>query len=539
LTELREAVVAMAATLAGFVLARLVEVHAHQDVDLGILAVFLAIALARTERARRSTSLLRTAAVLAMSAAAASEVGHLMSQSDDLGDVLFVVTLGSAVWLRRFGASWGKVGSVLTMPFVAALVTPYAPHAGVERDAWSAAIAVLVLGCVVIAEAVAQRTGLVARPEPEPEPEPAPAPEPEPEPPRPEPEAEPEPEPPRPEPETEPTRPRLAPSTRMAAQMAVALAAAFVVGRNGYPDHWSWPVLTAFIVGSGNRGRADVLYKSVLRTAGAVIGTAAATGLSGQFAAGDKWSVALIFGVLGIGYWLRSFNYAYWAACMTGALALLYGYFGQSGGDLLEQRLQGIVAGAACGLAAAWIVLPVRSADVVRRRTSNLLGSLADLLTAVRDQPSQVDRRRAVEVIVAIGALDQVAAPLRARRSLARRWRSAGWAADVIDAAHTCDTPVRTIVRHAAQHSRALTDPHVVELNKVALDNVLAVSEAIRAQSTPELRPLPEWTSRPSANGSTAPESELEPVGEAIVAVNGAVATIAEHVAHSRGGRRR
>lgn len=502
----------MAAMLAGFGLARLIEVHAHQDVDAGILAVFLAITLVRTERERRSTSLLRTAVVLAVSAAAASEVGHLMWQSDELGDVLFIVTLGSAVWLRRFGAQWSKVGSVLTMPFVAALVTPHAPHAGVERDAWSAAIAVLVLGCVVITEAVAHRTGLVARSEPAPLREGT---------------------------STAIARSLLTPSTRMAAQMAVALAAAFVVGRNVYPDHWSWPVLTAFIVGSGNRGRADVLYKSLLRTAGAVIGTAAATGLSGQFAAGDRWSVVLIFTVLGIGCWLRAFNYAYWAACMTGALALLYGYFGQSGGDLLEQRLQGIVAGAACGLAAAWIVFPVRSTDVLRRRTSNLLGSLADLLTAVRDQPSQVARQHAVEVIVAIGLLDQIAGPLRARRWLARRWRSAGWPADVIDAADVCETPVRTIVRHAAQHSQALTDPDVVEVNSVTLDNVLAVRDAIRSQSTPKLRPLPEWTLRLPVNGSNTLETGLAPVSEAIVAVNGAVETIAEHVALSRSGRRR
>ncbi len=49
---------------------------------------------------------------------------------------------------------------------------------------------------------------------------------------------------------------RLLPSTRMALQMGLALAAAFLVGHLAYPDHWTWAVLTAFIVCSGARGGA-------------------------------------------------------------------------------------------------------------------------------------------------------------------------------------------------------------------------------------------------------------------------------------------
>ena len=62
-------------------------------------------------------------------------------------------------------------------------------------------------------------------------------------------------------------------STRMAIQMAVALTAAFVVGYVFFAERWAWVVLTAFIVISGNRGRLDVAYKSVLRVLGAAAGT--------------------------------------------------------------------------------------------------------------------------------------------------------------------------------------------------------------------------------------------------------------------------
>jgi uncharacterized membrane protein YccC len=73
----------------------------------------------------------------------------------------------------------------------------------------------------------------------------------------------------------------------MALQMGAALAIAFAAGRTLFGVHWSWLVMTAFIVSSGNRGRGDVLYKSGLRIAAAAMGTVAATLLAGRFAPGD------------------------------------------------------------------------------------------------------------------------------------------------------------------------------------------------------------------------------------------------------------
>ena len=127
-------------------------------------------------------------------------------------------------------------------------------------------------------------------------------------------------------------------------------------------------MLTAFIVCSGNRGRADVLHKSGLRLAGALGGTAAATLLAGGIPAGSAVTVAAIFAVLGVAVLLRTLSYAYWAAGITAVLALLNGYFGVSGSGVLGERLAGILAGAAIGVAVSWLVLPVRTTDVLRRR---------------------------------------------------------------------------------------------------------------------------------------------------------------------------
>lgn len=171
----------------------------------------------------------------------------------------------------------------------------------------------------------------------------------------------------------------------------------------------------------------------------------------------------LIFVLLAFGVWLRSVSYAYWTACLTGVLALLYGYYGQAGAGLLRERLAAVALGAAIGLAAAWFVLPVRTGDVLRRRIANLLAALTDYLVVCQTGRSRTPRphgsgptptppptlaptsasattrprpaRVTSEVMrtaladadarleAALDQLAQVAPPLRAHRTLTRRRR--------------------------------------------------------------------------------------------------------------------
>jgi uncharacterized membrane protein YccC len=229
--------------------------------------------------------------------------------------------------------------------------------------------------------------------------------------------------------------------------MMVALAAAFAVGRVVFPAHWVWPVLTAFIVCSGNRGRADVVYKGVLRMIGALVGTVLATALVvGVFAPGADTSIVAIFVILTVATWLRPFNYAYWAGCVTAALAFLYGYFGQTGTGLLYTRLEGILYGGLIAIAASWLILPVRTADVLRRRRADALAVLADFLAAIRNEPAQLDRHLA-RFDRAVQQLDQIAPPLVAHRLLTRWWRAGTHQADTVDAIRRCAPPMHAIVQ--------------------------------------------------------------------------------------------
>lgn len=207
-----------------------------------------------------------------------------------------------------------------------------------------------------------------------------------------------------------------------------------------------------------------MLYKGVTRTVGAAFGTVAATGIVGLFGPRDPWAVALLFVVLALATWLRPLNYAYWAACVTAAFSLLYGYFGEADLDILGQRLQAIAVGAVISVAASWLIAPVRTVDVVRRRVADALAALADVLRAqdVQDLPGDGDGdgdggggggdgqllRHRARFDETVGLLDQIAPPLRTHRALVRRVRAgepSPHLADAVDAVHACVEPVRTL----------------------------------------------------------------------------------------------
>lgn len=183
----------------------------------------------------------------------------------------------------------------------------------------------------------------------------------------------------------------LAPSTRMAVQLGVGLAVAFAAAEWLDPSHLVWPVLTVLIVHSGNRGRGDVLWKGSQRAVGALVGTAIATLLAGLFPAGDSRAVVVIFAILVLASAVRDFGYAYWAVGITAALAFMYGYFGESGGNLLTHRLFGVAVGVVVGIASAWFVLPVKTTDVVKLRIATLLGAAGEVAGSMAHGSTDAD----------------------------------------------------------------------------------------------------------------------------------------------------
>ncbi|MEF2976018.1 FUSC family protein [Subtercola sp. YIM 133946] len=234
------------------------------------------------------------------------------------------------------------------------------------------------------------------------------------------------------------------PSTRMAAQLAAALGAAFVVGRLVFPDHWAWVVLTAFIVCAANRGRGDVVYKSVLRVAGAIAGTVAAVALTDALAASNTdlshangaLITTAVFCILFFALWLRDVNYAFWAAGVTVILTLLQGATTTAGalttGPVLGERVVAIVAGALCGVLASWFVLPIRTEAVVRRRLADALSALSVVVHPGSGAPARLEAQHRFEF--ELSRVDPVARAVRAHHRATRAVRRTAHQAELIDA---------------------------------------------------------------------------------------------------------
>jgi multisubunit Na+/H+ antiporter MnhF subunit len=447
LAEVRRAVAAMAAVLASYGSALLLEHLAGLHVDIVILAIVLSMTLARIQRGADLTDRLVGLAVLPAVSVAASGISHLMSVQSTAGDVLFVLAMAASIWVRRFGPRATRAGMLIVSPLVAVLIMPPSRSPG-PGMLWIALVALIVCCWVAVAALIAARTGFsapavtrLAAPSLAVAPSAASA------------------------------AGALAPSTRMAVQLGAALAAAFVAGHAIWPDHWTWVVLTAFIVCSGARGRGDVVLKGVLRCAGAAAGTIVATAIGTAFAPHADATVVVMFAALALATWLREFSYAYWAGCVTAVLSLLYSWFGEAPGPLLDTRLAGIAVGAALGIAASWLILPVRTGDVARRRSADALTALGGVLSADWCNPSAL-RRQQIVFGHRLSLLNQVAPPLRAQRLLSRR---AG-IADAIDAIEQCAMPVRTIVAAAPADPET---PSVGELNHAIAANILAARRAI------------------------------------------------------------
>lgn len=472
----------MAAVLSAFGSAIWIEHRAHLHLDIVIAAVAMTMVLGRVQRGAHPRDRLIGTAVLVASAACASEVSSLIHRFPLIGDAAFTAAMAATIWIRRFGPQATKAGTVVVVPFITLLVAQgqgATSHAA-SYDLWCALIALVAAFWVAVYQVGAAAWGFHEQ----------------------------RPRPPAPPSLITPSGAKRVPaSTRMACQMTVALGSAFAVGRLAFHDHWPWAVLTAFIVCSGARGRGDVLHKGVLRAAGAGIGTVVATTIAGAFPPGDPWSVVIIFAALGTASWLREISYVYWAGSVTAVLSLLYGYFGQNAPALLETRLEAILLGAALGIAASWYVLPVRTGDVLKRRTAEALAALSAFLSSPHGDHTEI-RRRQAHFQHAVTQLEQIAKPLRAHRILT----GAAQRADTIDAMHTCVEPVRTLASVFASidtDADTDTEPAWEPLRRAVAANVGAIRRALGSKPGEPYRRIEANPSSPAGSALTALDAAL------------------------------
>jgi len=394
----------------------------------GILAVVLCLSLSRSQLDRDRRGRIEAAFVLPAVGLAAAGVGILLHRFPVAGALVFSTGMFASIWLRRFGPMARRIGSLIALPFVTLLTVPYIPSkqpGPVPMLLLPIVVGWLALFWVHLVHALMQALRL--RP-PVSHAAFVPA--------------------PRPESSLRPIA-----STRMAIQMAVALLLSFAMGYVAFPQHWSWVVLTAFIVNSGNRGRLDVAHKSILRVLGAAAGTLVALLLGVHLGLDGQVQVVLIFVAVFFGIWLRPLGYGWWALFVTVALALLQNFAGVPAARTMWPRLEEIVVGAMIGVATAWFVLPVRSTDILRRRIADALAALATTLDRQSSSTGKPDA-----FIAALHAVEQVAPAFRATRHIAHRVRPerpAEWIETLLD----CQEPGARLIEqgHASPNvQRAL-----------------------------------------------------------------------------------
>ncbi len=428
------AALAVAAAAASFIIMYFLRAYSAPGPNAAILSAVLALSFARRRAEGKSHTWQWDLGGIIVVGIGAAGVAWLLHIYFSLGAAVFTAGLFLSVWLRRFGGRLRQLGGVMALPFIGLLVAPGAPHsaAGPGGDL----LLVLLAGVIAF---VWDRVILLLEPPAASSYEP---------------------------PARQAEQGVLSTSTRMAVQMGVALAAAFLAGGLLLPQHWSWVVITAFIVCSGAIGRGDAAYKGVLRLWGAFLGVVAATAL--QYIAVPHGPVAavLIFAVLFVCVWLRDVSYAWWAACVTVILALLLPVGEGSVTVLLGERLAAIFVGALCGVAACWFVLPITTRSVVRRRVADTLLALEELATVEgveREQKLEAVRRCALEC-------ERIAPPLR-------------WYKRLIGCGEEHPAEWLLLVQRCAGKPPAHADPELVKavrLTRKALKDDQGVTVALR-----------------------------------------------------------
>jgi Fusaric acid resistance protein-like len=422
------------ATVAAFCTVYAISKPFHAGPNAAILSAVLALTQGRLRTSSDHSPWVKLA-TFPIVAVGVSAIGWLLHNAFVVGAVVYITAMSFSIWSRQFGETTRRIGSIAALPLVAVLIAPAPPHApgghlinvflvivaGVTAYAWLIALAEIAKRAGLIVSTPATFTIRAV--------------------------------------EAQRKKGTLSPHTRMAIQMAVALTAAFVIGRVAFAHHWSWVVLTAFIVCSGSVSRGDAVYKGFLRLVGATAGTLVAALVQYIYAPQGSAAAALIFGVLFVGLWLREINYAWWAACITLVIAVLQSTGARADASILHLRLLEILIGALCGAGATWFVLPIPTELLVRRRIADALLALDEFASA--DNTSPEERHQRLQIFQEhIARLDSVAPPVEFHRHVMFQHRNvnhpATWIHQMKQCAHRIDAfegSQKDLVR-AIRHTR-------------------------------------------------------------------------------------
>ncbi|WP_338703917.1 FUSC family protein [Streptomyces sp. Q6] len=221
------------------------------------------------------------------------------------------------------------------------------------------------------------------------------------------------------------------PTTRAAFQVAVGSALAIVGGEFLSSQRWYWAVLTCWVVFLNTASTGEIVVKGYRRLLGTVLGVVAGVALAGAVGHHTWLAFVLVLVCVFAMFFTAPLSYALMSFFVTAMLGLLYTLLNTYSFDVLVLRIEETALGAACGIIAAMLVLPVRTdrhtdeqlatvlerlGDVVAGAVEQLSGGPAvDLLDKARDLDTALDELRA-----STQPLTHPITPLRERRQTAR-----------------------------------------------------------------------------------------------------------------------
>ncbi|MFI5570313.1 FUSC family protein [Streptomyces sp. NPDC051740] len=274
------------------------------------------------------------------------------------------------------------------------------------------------------------------------------------------------------------------PTTRAAVQVSVGSALAIAGGELLSAHRWYWAVLTCWIVFINTASTGEILVKGYRRLLGTVFGVVAGI-LLAALVGGHTWTafflvLVLIFAM----FYTAPLSYTLMSFFVTAMLGLLYTLLHTYSWEVLVLRVEETALGAACGVVAAALVLPVHT----DRRTNELLVTVLERLAGVTEAAvGQLSGGPAGDLLDKARELDQAlgdlrsatqplthpVTPLRARRTNARY---------VVALLETCAYHARSLAATAEllpTHPSIAADPRLRGAAGRTVRNIVTIADRV------------------------------------------------------------
>ncbi|WP_246258279.1 FUSC family protein [Amycolatopsis anabasis] len=296
--------------------------------------------------------------------------------------------------------------------------------------------------------------------------------------------------------------------TRSAIQAVVGGGLAVLGGELVSHQRWYWAVLTVFVVFIGSSTAGATFVKGARRLAGTLIGILGGVLLALLVTGSTPATLALILVcVFGMVYMSRV-SQLVMAFFITSMLGLLYSLLGTFSLEVLWIRLAETAVGAAAGVLAAVVIVPVRTRSVMLDDIAEVLSDLREFLIQVTDLLSGKENVNVIELSRELDrAVEQVRTtvePLTHPINVRSARRDYGWY--VLTTLETLAFRARHVAARA-QPGLLAGDDRLTGLVDRIIANVDALLEVVRVQVVPSHRKLVRESGTPACDDVSDPRA--------------------------------